>query len=151
MDLRHAVRIGADQRPQCFPVLRQRPVCRNDLLLRRQQLGLALAISTLSSTPRWVRCSWACTETGNLFQLIQQRHLLEGGLHGKVQLRHAAGEIQLDSRRFRLTRIFSPMAAATRARSAPHKSIFSVAPTPTVFRVYHGPFYRPGASKSRAR
>ena len=45
-------------------------------------------------------------ETGNLFQLIQQRHLLEGGLHGKVQLRHAAGEIQLDSGRFGLSRIF---------------------------------------------
>ncbi len=42
MDLRHAVRIGADQRPQCFPVLRQRPVCRNDLLLRRQQLGTGI-------------------------------------------------------------------------------------------------------------
>jgi hypothetical protein len=35
------------------------------------------------------------------------------------------------------------MAAATRARSAPHKSIFSVAPTPTVFSVYQGRFYPP--------
>ena len=107
MDLRHAVRIGADQRPQCFPVLRQRPVCRNDLLLRRQQLGLGIGdIHAILNAALGTVLMGLHRETGNLFQLIQQRHLLEGGLHGKVQLRHAAGEIQLDSRRFRLTRIF---------------------------------------------
>ncbi|SYH75870.1 Uncharacterised protein [Klebsiella pneumoniae] len=72
VNLRHAMRIGADQRPQGFPVLRQRPLRRNHLLRRRQQLRLGIGdIDAILDAARGTMLVRLHREAGDSLQLVE--------------------------------------------------------------------------------
>jgi hypothetical protein len=66
------MRIGADQRPQGFPILRYRSLRRNHLLLRRQQLGLGVGdIDAILDAARGTMLMRLHRETGDGLQLVE--------------------------------------------------------------------------------
>lgn len=145
MDGRHALRIGADQRPQGFTILGQHPLGANDLLASGELFGFGRwphphclpgrAGSVLVGFHR---------ESGNALQLLQQRDFLERRLHGEIELRHAAGDVELNAGGLRQPGVFLANSGGDPGAIGPQRSIFSCAPTPTVFSVYRGPFLSTG-------
>ncbi len=82
-------------------------------------------------------------ESGNALQLLQQRDFLERRLHGEIELRHAAGDVELNAGGLRQPGVFSPIAAATRARSAPEIDI-QLRPDANGIQRIPGPFLSTG-------
>lgn len=151
MDGRHALRIGADQRPQGFTILGQHPLGANDPLASGELFGPGVGhIHTVfQAAPGPVLVGFH-RESGNALQLLQQRDFLERRLHGEIELRHAAGDVELNAGGLRQPGVFLANSGGDPGAIGPQRSIFSCAPTPTVFSVYQGRFYPPAGSMSRA-
>ncbi len=107
MDGRHALRIGADQRPQGFTILGQHPLGANDLLASGELFGLGVGhIHTVfQAAPGPVLVGFH-REAGNALQLLQQRDFLERRLHGEIELCHAAGDVELNAGGLRQPGVF---------------------------------------------
>ena len=107
MDGRHALRIGADQRPQGFTILGQHPLGANDLLAGGELLSPGIGhIHTVFHAALGPVLMGRYRELGNTLQLLQQRDFLERRLHGEIELRHAAGDVELNAGGFRQPGIF---------------------------------------------
>ena len=107
MDGRHALRIGADQRPQGFTILGQHPLGANDLLAGGELLSPGIGhIHTVFHAALGPVLMGRCRELGNTLQLLQQRDFLERRLHGEIELRHAAGDVEFNAGGFRQPGIF---------------------------------------------
>ena len=107
MDRRHALRIGADQRPQGFTILGQHPLGANDLLAGGELFGLGVGhIHAILHTALGPVLVGRHRELGNALQLLQQRDFLECRLHGEIELRHAAGDVELNAGGLRQPGVF---------------------------------------------
>lgn len=83
-------------------------------------------------------------ESGNALQLLQQRDFLERRLHGEIELRHAAGDVELNAGGLRQPGVFLANSGGDPGAIGPPEIDIQLRPDANGIQRIPGPFLSTG-------